>query len=543
MKKQNSLISMSKRHNVSYESPTKNRRSVTFAELAAEEARENALRDDTMSVSDFKQSKLRPIHNLYEEAMYKEKQSKAALKSKKSKASKIESASFAAPHLKMRSKFKPDVQYARPCIKMLKVDDYKLSSGKIKPLLNVGFDKLMKRAKDQSKNVSIYNKCGDDEKSAYYNTQSMDDVKQAGSDKTNTADMEVLRERIIELEVENNYYAVQLPSIKAHVQKLEVNFALQSRKDQDKIAKLESMVKERKSSAVDNGSSVTVSKARESDKLEGENKELRECIMRMNGQIEELGKMQSKMLKAQMREKSMLDSDSVHNDAHEENRQLRELVHQMDAEIRRLYAQQQDSDAYVEEIETHMGNYNSVVEENEELKKHIAMLESQIESGASGNSYELSKKLSHYEQLIGHLQEKIEEQNAEFAKLKSSSAQLQKQFQSYRSKLDSLSFNEAKTNDTNEAPEFRSLMRATEELMRNTASLVESNNKFRFFMQEKTFKSTNGTSSNGYNNSDDLVNGDRRIEYLSCSEMHGQVNVSGDNGDTLRSSATFSKPN
>lgn len=543
MKKQHSLLSPTKRQDKSFIAPLKRKKSVTFAELAEEEAREASDQINASPSPDSPAPKISMRDNVYERPSVGGIVSKGSFRDRKQGSVVSGRGNHIAANLKARPKFSKENAYD-VCVRNEIIDDYAYNvHPEDKKLEGTRFGQLLTKSKSFIKGFSVVDQtntqngkskpANDKERNYRHNLI-------ANSRKGNRSEMAMLKDKMMELETENTQYVSNLMDIQAYAQRLESNIALQMKQDRERINKLEKLLEDSKMYHMSEMRSLSVSKTKEVDSLSKENRGLRENIDKMNAQLENLMDMHSRAVNDNFVEGGLTESEVHAEGLAEENEQLRGILQQMDSELRRRANFERVNKTLMVELKAHAQYQSSLQEENKILQSRVNELEKLVQNMEAQYFYKTSQQESDVSRLIDHLKCKVENQNEEMRHLKSDNEYLRDELKKTKLILSAVE----RTNMINKTAydsmghrEIRELAIRTEDLTRDHNSLKEENCRYRNLHQEKTMKST--TVDSDGKDSDGFVESNNELDVMSSPQRTSIDYGRSENGDLMKSSTTF----
>ena len=360
------------------ESPRTTKQSITFAELAEEEAKEQASLVENTPVSD--------EVNIYEKMLDKNVSKGILLNQREMPAvkniikgmSNISSVSDRMTNFKATSSFSNDVIYNQinrdrgygpgfksynKCLDNVSEQiegSSKYETGKLK-------EEMVSLENNKANNAVCLN-CLHNNCKAYRGScvQDPDSDNEAGA----------IKSKLAELELENEYYISKLFDVQNHLQNLEKSVTIQNKKNAMKIDKLKALLKEHKIVHAQELGELSVAKNKQIHALEKENENLKERLRKLSAQVKKLNKGDSKILTVNLKRRNSWGNDYWANkNLYEENQKLKSNLQQLEAEVQELYSNGNFYNTLVNEIENQVENQNKLIEQNKELQVYIKNLE------------------------------------------------------------------------------------------------------------------------------------------------------------------------
>lgn len=546
MKKQYSLISLTKRPNDNNISTNRLRKSVTFAELAIEESKDNlSYRDDKMQKCEFNENKNKPKNKAYNKLLRKDQQNKFIAKNKTTSKSNNDVLSNRAFNLKNRPNFSKNIikQYTP---NSLKADSDQNSNKKLNNKSKRGSTKQNKadnvRKRENSKDLK-YDLESSQEIYTEINSLYGDSKCGYQNESKDLSENEKLNKKLIEVEMENEYYTSQLANLQKYVQQLEKQIILQNRKNKDETKIIEEAHKTNNKANNNEIKNISLFKSKELGLIKDENKNLRNYIKKMSTEIESLSKIHNKILKDQIEASYNINESNASKIFIKENKQLKDAIYYMGSEIKKLRSYEKLNMALMEEIENHITNQNNLLEQNEKLQSHIQMLEIKIKEGHGTTLCEHKKQymnnessLTQFDCETGNVdksQKSIKEskfyvdENLRITELSEENFASSNLIESELQDLDNEEFSLNYANCL-----YNSI---------NNDIKLEDSNIFENLVQEKTLKSTNVTNDGENTDRDGLIKRSLPFDYSNSSENRSTGRICEDTNTTLKSIVTFGK--
>ena len=542
-----SHLSLSKTQLDEQSARNQTRKSVTFSELAEEEAKEQSIQTkNLLPSSEFQFGQINYYRKDYDEIISQNCQNEDKKSNLNLENILKSSLSLYIEDLDKDYKISKNDFYCKEnenANEMINFNKYNFSGKNLES--NNSNKKLMLKAKKYVQKYSYSeeykalnnNLCYEDSESQLFKS-----LCNCINNPRETCNTEHVKNKIMQLEIENSHYVSELYDMQSYIQILETNLSNQTKYDKDNIKKLENIIKLRKNIQFKEVSNINLSKEKEIQVLKSENMQLKKCIAKMNEQIANLNKMQSKLLKAHINERKLATQEtSIKYNLNEENKKLKEIITHLEAEINNYHDYKAINYELIEEIENHVVNQNNLTEQNDKLQCYIHELETEIREKSSVISYQDKISNKDAEKLFDNYKKILGDQKNEIKLLKNENEILCNELNKIKlcEKNDkSHLLIKRKRQKSYDQRDLTNIAIRTEKLNHGDDYF---NNICKTNIQEKTLKSTDVTINEKYNSCVELTQKGNKNNYSNLSEDEKSDHRHKAEDDTLRSSATFGK--
>lgn len=545
MRKQNSILSPTKPQKQSFIAQNKLKKSITFAELAEEEAREACHQVDEVPVTNINFKDIDRIVEACQRISNKTNQDEESYEMGQDRPQQNMGGyrpTRLAANLNIRPKFRKENAYNK-YVQEDAVYNYDVSSFQNEPKYKrVDFNHAPIKSKSFVKGFTAV-----DQTNSRNGKIKMRDLKpkhikvniELGSKKHNRTDLHLMQQRMAELESEKEHYVSNIADLQNYAQKLEGDIFVQMKKDHNRINKLEKLLEHKTPQSVMQPKNFGLYKNKQDDNSMLEEVGHRYNVNNMDSQLETLIDLHNIVAS----ERTIIsDTESNGVSVHklvEENNHLRCMVDKVTAELNRMSSLELINMALITKINTSMQYQNTVIEDNQKLKLKLKELEAHVQKIEVFKFPNINQQVSDADKIIEHLKHKMEAQVDEIKDLKAENFFLREEVQKSKLRLGNIEYaNVINKNafDSFGHKEIRQIAMRTEDLERDHSSINEETGRYGNMYQEKTFKSStadsDGKGSNQFGESNNT-------DVLASPTETNILHIGSEACDTMRSSTTF----